>query len=110
MTASELAGRMRAWLKNDYTALLFEQDGEVLAYALYRPSNLLRHICANFSSCVSGGVRCRPPDCEDTRNKSGAPDVRLTVDVLATNTASIFLAECRQRRRSGLTLEIMPSL
>src|SRR5215469_15450697 len=36
MTVPELEQRMRIWLETEYTAILFENDGEVAAYALYR--------------------------------------------------------------------------
>jgi len=36
MTVSELEQRMNGWLAGEYTAVLFENDGEVVAYALYR--------------------------------------------------------------------------
>jgi GNAT superfamily N-acetyltransferase len=36
MTPSELESRMRGWLEGDYTATLFERDGGVVAYALWR--------------------------------------------------------------------------
>jgi predicted acetyltransferase len=36
MTVAELQGRMRTWLEEAYEAVLFEVDGEVAAYALYR--------------------------------------------------------------------------
>lgn len=35
MTLSELAERMRNWLQAEYRAVLFEQDGQVVGYALY---------------------------------------------------------------------------
>ena len=36
MTVLELEQRMREWLAGEYMAVLFEERGEVLAYALYR--------------------------------------------------------------------------
>jgi ribosomal protein S18 acetylase RimI-like enzyme len=36
MTVTELEQRMRCWLAGDYTAVLFEQSGHVVAYALFR--------------------------------------------------------------------------
>lgn len=36
MTVPELEKRMRSWLEEGYHAVLFERDGEVAAYALYR--------------------------------------------------------------------------
>jgi ribosomal protein S18 acetylase RimI-like enzyme len=36
MTVSELEHRMKRWLEGGYTAVLFEQAGEVVSYALFR--------------------------------------------------------------------------
>ena len=36
MTVPELEQRMKGWLASEYAAMLFENDGEVVAYALYR--------------------------------------------------------------------------
>ena len=36
MTVPELEQRMKGWLASEYAAVLFENDGEVVAYALYR--------------------------------------------------------------------------
>jgi GNAT superfamily N-acetyltransferase len=36
MTVPELEQRMKGWLASEYAAILFENDGEVVAYALYR--------------------------------------------------------------------------
>ncbi|MGH2616523.1 MAG: GNAT family N-acetyltransferase [Thermomicrobiales bacterium] len=36
MTLPELESRMRGWLAGDYTATIFERDGRVIAYALWR--------------------------------------------------------------------------
>ena len=48
MTEVQLAKRMREWLgRGEYTAELFEEHGEVVAYALYRESAdeiYLRHL------------------------------------------------------------------
>ena len=38
MTVSQLRDRMRQWLAGDYTAVIFEKDGESVAYALFRES------------------------------------------------------------------------
>ena len=47
MDEKQLADRMRRWLKSDYDAALFETDGRIVAYALYRQHEydgiLLRH-------------------------------------------------------------------
>jgi len=36
MTVAELEQRMKRWLEGEYTAVLFDQGGEIVAYALFR--------------------------------------------------------------------------
>jgi hypothetical protein len=36
MTVPELEQRMKGWLASEYSAAIFENGGEVVAYALYR--------------------------------------------------------------------------
>jgi hypothetical protein len=36
MTVPELEQRMKNWLASEYSAVIFEKDEEVVAYALYR--------------------------------------------------------------------------
>src|SRR5579863_9909103 len=36
MTVPELEQRMRGWLASEYAAVIFEEDGEVVAHVLYR--------------------------------------------------------------------------
>src|SRR5882757_2203973 len=36
MTVPELGQRMKGWLAAEYAAVIFEEKGEVVAYALYR--------------------------------------------------------------------------
>ncbi len=37
MSLAELEQRMWGWLQGEYEAVIFEENGAVLAYALYRP-------------------------------------------------------------------------
>ena len=39
MSVAELEDRLRAWLVRTYTAVLFNNDGSVVGYALYRTDN-----------------------------------------------------------------------
>ncbi len=36
MTATELEQRMRGWLSGEYHATIFEENGEVVGYTLFR--------------------------------------------------------------------------
>jgi hypothetical protein len=41
MTVSELEQRMRGWLSGDYRAIIYEDGGEVAAYALFREQGII---------------------------------------------------------------------
>lgn len=50
MTLEELRVRMSEWLKGEYEVVLFEKDGNSVAYALYRMEDYgiyLRHLFVN---------------------------------------------------------------
>ena len=53
MDQPALRERMRGWLAGEYRAVLFEEGGEPVAYALYRPTNTAC-TCASSSSCAPG--------------------------------------------------------
>ena len=44
MSVLQLQRRMRSWLTQRYTAVLFWVDGEVVGYALFRPDELGIHL------------------------------------------------------------------
>ena len=108
MTASDLAERMRNWLKGEYTAMLFEKDGEVFAYALYRqqPSEtcLRQHFVVRHRRRQGVGRQI----VKILMEQIWARDVRLTVEVLVTNTAAVSFWRNVGYRDYSLTLEIMP--
>ena len=50
MTLEELRSRMSEWLKGEYEVVIFEKDGNPIAYALYRMEDYgvyLRHLFVN---------------------------------------------------------------
>src|SRR5262245_30049545 len=56
MTLPQLEERMKAWLRADYKGVLFQQDREIVAYALYRPESGTTYLRQFF---VSRGRRRR---------------------------------------------------
>lgn len=109
MSARELERRMRGWLEEGYDAVLFEESGAVVAYALYRsqPEEIyLRHFFV-LRHCRRRGIgraainllRCRI--WPSTR--------RLTVSVLCDNAAGTQFWRAMGYRDYCLTLEILSS-
>jgi len=107
MTVAELADRMAGWLAGEYEAVLFEEGGSPVGYALYRrqPEYVyLRHLFV------------RP---EDRRRGVGRAAVgwlrrhawaggRVRVEVLVGNAAGVAFWRALGFADYGLTLELEP--
>jgi GNAT superfamily N-acetyltransferase len=109
MTETQLAQRMRRWLaRGEYTAELFEENGEVVAYALYRESAdqiYLRHLFVTRNRRRQGiGRRVM----RLLIDKIWPPGKRLTVEVLCANAAGVAFWKAMGYREYSLCLEIMP--
>ncbi len=109
MTELELAKRMRIWLsRGGYTALLFEERGAVVGYALYRETPVeiyLRHLFVVRSRRRQGiGRRVL----QTLRHDVWPRGKRLTVEVLCKNSAGIAFWKAMGYEEYSLCLEIMP--
>ncbi len=108
MTVPELEQRMRDWLASEYAAMLFENDGEVVAYALYReqPEEIyLRQLFVVRHQRRKGIGR---QAMEILRSKIWLKNKRLTVEVLAQNGPAVAFWRAVGYRDYCLTLEILP--
>lgn len=109
MTVPELEQRMRGWLASEYVAILFEQDGQVVAHALYReqPQEIyLRQLFVARNRRRQGIGR---KAIEILRTQVWPKDKRLIVDVLVHNTTAIAFWRAVGYQDYCLTLEIMPT-
>jgi predicted acetyltransferase len=108
MTVAELEQRMRGWLASEYRAVLYEDDGEVVAYVLFReqPEEIyLRHFFVVRHRRRQGlGRRA----VEILRSQFWPKTKRLTVGVLVANTSGVAFWRAVGYRDYSLTLEIMP--
>ena len=109
MTVPELEQRMRGWLTDDgYTALIFEQTGEPVAYALFRDDESRIHLRQLFV------VRHRRREgigrsvMGILMSKHWSSEKRLTVDVLVENPAAVAFWQAIGYKDYALTLEITP--
>ena len=110
MTVPELEQRMRDWLASEYAAMLFENDGEVVAYALYReqPEEIyLRQLFVVRNQRRKGIGR---QAMEILRSKIWLKNKRLTVEVLAQNGPAVAFWRAVGYRDYCLTLEILPGV
>jgi predicted acetyltransferase len=108
MSLAELEQRMRDWLAGEYAATIFEQNEEVVAYALHRvqPAEIyLRQLFVARNRRRQGIGR---QAIEILRGKIWPRYKRLTVDVLVQNTAAIAFWRAVGYRDYYLSLEIMP--
>jgi ribosomal protein S18 acetylase RimI-like enzyme len=108
MSVTELEQRMRGWLASEYAAILFEDGGEAVAYGLYREEAgeiYLRQLFVAKNRRRQGIGR---EAMEILRSKIWPKDKRLTVEVLAGNTAAVAFWRAVGYRDYSLTLEILP--
>lgn len=106
MTVPELERRMKDWLASEYTAVLFEHEGEVVAYALYREHTdeiYLRQLFVVRHRRRQGLGRTA---LEFLRAKIWPRDKRLTVEALVHNQAGIEFWHSVGYRDYSLKLEI----
>lgn len=89
MPLGELEDRMRTWIKADYQAAVFENGGDVLGYALFKPEKewiYLRHFFV-VPSKRRRGIGRQAIEWLQQNVWHGSPRVRL--DVLVGNFAAI---------------------
>jgi ribosomal protein S18 acetylase RimI-like enzyme len=108
MTVPQLEQRMRCFLEGEYQAVIFEQTGEVVAYALYRegPEEIyLRQLFVVRNRRRLGIAR---QAVQLLRSQVWPKTKRLTVEVLVANTAAVAFWRAVGYVDYALTLEIMP--
>jgi predicted acetyltransferase len=109
MTVPELEQRMKNWLAEAYTAVIFEDGATVVAYALYceQPEEIyLRQLFVVRDRCRQGIGR---QAVEILRSQIRPRNKRLTVGVLVGNTAAVAFWRSVGYRDYSLTLEILPT-
>ena len=108
MTVPELEQRMRGWLSGEYRAVIYEDAGEVAAYALFREEE--REIYLRQLFVVphrrSQGLGRRAV--EILRSQLWPKSKRLTVDVLTTNKRAVSFWRSVGYADYSLSLEILP--
>lgn len=108
MTVPQLAERMLGFIKGEYRAIIFEQNNEVVAYALYRdrPEEIyFRHLFVVRHRRRQGiGRRA----VQILRSQVWPKTKRLTVEVLAKNQAAVAFWRTVGYADYALILEIMP--
>ena len=109
MMVPELEQRMKGWLASEYAAVLFENDGEVVAYALYREQPEEIYLRQLF---VVRNRRRKGLGKEAVKillSKIWPKNKRLTVEILVQNEASVAFWRAVGYKDYSLTLEILPN-
>jgi len=108
MTVPELRERMQGWLQGEYQAVMFEENGEPVAYALYREIpgeiHLRQFFVAREQRRHGIGKRAMSVLFDSVWPK----DKRLWVEVLCKNETAVRFWRAMGYSDYALTLEIMP--
>jgi GNAT superfamily N-acetyltransferase len=108
MTVPELEQRMRAWLSGEYRAVIYEESGEVVAYALFReqPEEVYLRQLFVVRHRRSKGIGRRA--FEILRSQTWPKTKRLTVEVLVANKRAVSFWQSVGYTDYALSLEILP--
>jgi GNAT superfamily N-acetyltransferase len=109
MNVAQLTERIRRWLStNEYTGRLFEENGRVVAYVLYREvaqEIYLRHLFVVRDRRRQGIGRSVM---QLLRMEIWPRGRRMTVEVLCANTAGVAFWKSMGYREHSVCMEIMP--
>jgi predicted acetyltransferase len=108
MTVPELERRMKGWLASEYAAVLFENDGEAVAYALYREQAEEIYLRQLFVVRNQRRKGIGKEAFKILRSKIWPKNKRLTVEVLVENEAAVAFWRAAGYQDYCLTLEILP--
>jgi predicted acetyltransferase len=108
MTVPELEQRMRGWISGDYRAIIYEDGGEIVAYALFREQPEEIHLRQLFvvRHRRSQGIGRWAVDI--LRSQIWPKTKRLTVEVLVANTRAVSFWRSVGYADYALSLEILP--
>jgi predicted acetyltransferase len=107
MTVPELEQRMKDWLATEYVAVVFEDAGEVVAYALYREQSDEIYLRQLFVVSHRRRQNIGRNALHILRSELWPKTKRLTVEVLVQNEKAIAFWRAVGYRDYCLTLEIM---
>ena len=108
MTVPELEQRMRGWLSGEYRAVIFEDGGEVVGYALFREQAEEIYLRQLFIVRHRRRLGLGRRALEILRSQVWPKDKRLTVDVLVSNQNAVAFWRAVGYQDYCLTLEIVP--
>jgi len=109
MTITQIEERMRRWLTSgEYRAILFEDDGKVVAYALFRETDAEIHLRQFFVVARRRREGIGRAAMTQLVSNIWSQSKRLTVSVLVSNAPAVAFWRSMGYTDYDLTLEIMP--
>ena len=108
MTVPELVQRMRGWLSDEYRAVIFEDGGDIVAYALYREQPDLVYLRQLFVVRDRRRQGLGRHVVEILRSRVWPKDRRLTVDVLLSNQSGVGFYRSVGYTDYAMSPEILP--
>jgi GNAT superfamily N-acetyltransferase len=108
MTVPELEQRMRGWLSSEYRAVIYEEDGEIVAYALFREQAQEIYLRQLFVVRHRRSQGIGRQAVEVLRTRIWPKTKRLTVEVLVANERAMNFWRSVGYTDYSLTLEIVP--
>jgi len=108
MTIPELEQRMRGWISGEYRAVIYEDGGEIVAYALFReePEKIYLRQLFVVRHRRSQGIGCEV--IKILRSRFWPKTKRLTVEVLVANKRAVNFWRSVGYKDYSLSLEILP--
>jgi GNAT superfamily N-acetyltransferase len=108
MTVPELEQRMRSWISGEYRAIIYEDDGQIVAYALFReqPDEIYLRQLFVLRDRRNRGLGRRAV--EILRTQIWPRNKRLTVEVLVANKRAVNFWHSVGYADYALSLEILP--
>jgi len=108
MNVAQLEKRMRGWLKKEYRAVIFEEEGEWVAYALYREEAKEIYLRQLFVARERRREGIGKRAAAILRKTIWPKDRRLTLEVLTANATGLAFWRAEGYTDYSLMLEIMP--
>jgi GNAT superfamily N-acetyltransferase len=108
MSIPQLQERMRGWLVKDYTAILFENETGVFAYALYREEPEFIYLRQLFVQRPFRRQGLGRKAFQLLQSQFWPAQKRLCVEVLTSNQAAILFWKAVGFQEYSLALEILP--
>ena len=109
MTVAQLEERMHGWLKGEYRAVIYQDNGEVAGYALFREKAEEIYLRQLFIVRHRRGQGLGRQAVQILRSEIWPATKRLTVDVLVKNERALAFWRAVGYSDYCLTLEILPN-